>query len=124
MIKNTIQLMTESKVIAQSLTPIDTGNLRYNAIRAYKTPTGFRIAMLYTAAFYGAILNEYGVRGGDTAQRLVEYIGVYTLHVSNYIHSSLNNRQSTYERADRTVAKFAPDNPRATSEVLQQHGSR
>jgi hypothetical protein len=32
MIKNTIQLMTESKVIAQSLTPIDTGNLRYNAI--------------------------------------------------------------------------------------------
>jgi hypothetical protein len=108
MIKNTIQLMTESKVIAQSLTPIDTGNLRYNAIRAYKTPTGFRIAMLYTAAFYGAILNEYGVRGGDTHKGWWS-TGVYTA-VSNYIHSSLNNRQSTYERADRTVAKFAPDN--------------
>jgi hypothetical protein len=49
------QLMTECKVIAQSLAPIDTGNLRYNAIRAYNTPTGFRmVSMLYTAAFYGA----------------------------------------------------------------------
>ena len=108
MIKDTIQLMNESKVIAQSLSPIDTGNLRYNAIRAYKTPTGFRIAMLYSAAFYGAILNEYGVRGGDTHKGWWS-TGVYT-SVSNYIHSSLNNRRSSYQSAI-SVYNFAKDNP-------------
>jgi hypothetical protein len=106
---NTLELMRQSKTIAQSVAPFDTGNLRYNAIRAYQTPTGFRIAMLYTAAFYGAILNEYGVRGGDTHKGWWS-TNVYT-KVSTFIHSSLNNRKSTFEQANKNVAKFAPDNP-------------
>jgi hypothetical protein len=108
MIKNTEQLKNECRVIARSLAPFDTGNLRYNAIIAYNTPTGFALVSRFTVAFYGNILDEYGVRGGDKHKGWWSS-GVY-LAVSNYIHSSLNNRQSTYERADRTVAKFAPDN--------------
>ncbi len=95
--------MNESKTIAQGSTPVDTGNLRDNAIRAYITPTGFRIVMLYTAAFYGAILDEYGPKHEGWFST-----GVYT-NVSTYIHSSLNNRKSTMERADANIAKFKSD---------------
>lgn len=106
MTHNTIELMRQSKVIAQNKAPFDTGNLRYNAIRAYKTPQGFRIVMLYTAAFYGAILNEYG-KGGTKGWWST---GVYTA-VSTFIHSSLNNRKSAFEQASANVGKFAEGNP-------------
>ena len=114
MTHNLMELMRQSKVIAQSFTPIDTGNLRYNAIRAYQTPTGFRIVMLYTAAFYGALLDEYGVRSGSsytgTKHKGWWSTSVYT-GVSRFIHSSLNNRKSSAEMANRLVSKYAPDNP-------------
>lgn len=106
MTHNTIELMRQSKVIAQNKAPIDTGNLRYNAIRAYPTPQGFRIVMSYTTAFYGAILDQYGK--GGTKGWWSE--GVY-LAVSNFIHSSMNNRKSTFEQANENVSKFAPNNP-------------
>lgn len=106
MTHNTIELMRQSKVIAQAKAPIDTGNLRYNAIRAYQTPQGFRIVMSYTTAFYGAILDQYG-QGGTKGWWST---GVYTA-VSNFIHSSLNNRKSTFEQSNKNVAKFAPNNP-------------
>ena len=109
MIKNTVQLMNESKVIAQNLAPFDTGNLRYNAIRAYPTPTGFRIVSLFTAAFYGAILDTHGVRGGDKHKGWWS-TGVYTA-VSTYINASLNNRQNSFEQANANVSKFAADDP-------------
>jgi hypothetical protein len=107
MIKNTVQLMNESKVIAQSVAPVETGNLRDNAIRAYLTPTGFRIVVLYTAAFYGAILDTYGVRGGTKHQGWWS-TNAFT-KVSTYIHSSLNNRQSMFEQSTTHIAKFASD---------------
>jgi hypothetical protein len=107
MIKNTFQLMNDSKVIAQSVAPVDTGNLRDNAIRAYMTPRGFRIVTLYTAAFYGAILDTYGVRGGTKHQGWWSS-NAYT-KVSTFIHSSLNNRQSMFEQSTKHIAKFASD---------------
>jgi len=106
MIKDTIQLMNESKMIARSIAPVDTGNLRDNAIRAYKTPTGFRLVTLYTAAFYGVILDTYGVRNG-TKHKGWWSTEVYTA-VSRMIHSSLNNRKSQFEMANRLVANFKP----------------
>jgi hypothetical protein len=107
MIKNTIQLMNDSKRIAQSVTPVDTGNLRDNAIRAYKTPTGFRIVTLYTAAFYGVILDTYGARG--TGQHKGWWTTGATGKVMAYVDSSLNNRKSTLHRADEKIAKFKSD---------------
>lgn len=105
MIKNTIQLMNESKVIAQNLAPFDTGNLRHNSIRAYKTPTGFRIVSLFTAAFYGAILNEKkGKHKGWWST------GVYTA-VGTYINASMNERKSSFDQANANVSKFAADDP-------------
>jgi hypothetical protein len=109
MIKNTIQLMNDSKVIAQQLSPIDTGNLRYNAIRAYRTPTGFRVVMLYTAAFYGAILDQPPKEG--TRQHTGWWsTSVYTA-IGSYIDSVLNNKKSNFQVDHAGVAKFAPDNP-------------
>jgi hypothetical protein len=104
--------MLESKVLAKSLAPIDTGNLRDNAIRAYKTPTGFRVVTLYTAAFYGIILDTYGVRSSQsyigTKHKGWWSTGVYTA-MSRMIHSSLNNRKSTFEMSNRLVANFKVD---------------
>jgi len=107
MIKNTVQLMNETKVIAQSVAPVDTGNLRDNAIRAYLTPTGFRIVTLYTAAFYGVILDTYGARG--TGQHKGWWsIGVHN-KVSTYIHSSLNNRKNMFEQSVFHIVDFKSD---------------
>ena len=107
MIKNTIQLMNESKTIVQSVTPVDTGNLRDNAIRAYKTPTGFRIVMLYTAAFYGAILDTPGSKAPQMHK------GWWSTgargKVMAYIDASLNNRKSTLHQANTNIAKFKSD---------------
>lgn len=107
MIKDTIQLMNDSKRIAQSVTPVDTGNLRDNAIRAYLTPTGFRIVTLYTAAFYGVILDTYGARGTN------EHKGWWSTGVrgkiSTFISSSLNNRKSMFEQSTTQIAKYKSD---------------
>ena len=107
MIKNTIQLMNEAKTIVQSVTPVETGNLRDNAIRAYKTPTGFRVVMLYTAAFYGAILNTPGPKAPQMHK------GWWSTgargKVMAYIDASLNNRKSTLHQANSNIAKFKSD---------------
>ncbi len=99
--------MNESKTIVQSVTPVDTGNLRDNAIRAYKTPTGFRIVMLYTAAFYGAILNTPGSKAPQMHK------GWWSTgargKVMAYIDASLNNRKSTLHQANTNIAKFKSD---------------
>jgi hypothetical protein len=107
MIKNTVQLMNEAKTIVQSVSPVETGNLRDNAIRAYLTPTGFRIVMLYTAAFYGAILDT----PGEKAPQM--HAGWWSIKargkVSTYIKSSLNNRKSMFEQSTTHIAKYASD---------------
>jgi hypothetical protein len=109
MIKNTTQLMNDCKNIAQQLAPFDTGNLRYNAIRAYITPTGFRVTMLYTAAFYGAILDA----PGDQAPQM--HKGWWStnayLAVTSYVDAVLNNKQSNVQVDHAGIAKFAKDNP-------------
>jgi hypothetical protein len=109
MIKNTIQLMTESKVIAQSLTPIDTGNLRYNAIRAYLTPRGFRVVMLYSVAFYGAILDQPPKEG--TRKHTGWWSTSVTTDVPKYVDAVLNNKRSNIQVDHPGIAKFAEDNP-------------
>ena len=106
MIHNTNQLMIQSKIIAQDKTPIQTGNLRYNAMRAYITPTGFRLTSLFTAAFYGGIL--------DVSKKTSKYrwwsSGVH-LAVGAFIKASADNKKSLLQQPNRLVAKFAPDNP-------------
>jgi hypothetical protein len=107
MIKNTVQLMNESKTIVQSVTPVDTGNLRDNAIRAYITPTGFRIVMLYTTAFYGAILDT----PGPEAPQMHAGWWSTAAHgkVMAYVDASLNNKQNTLHQANTNIAKFKSD---------------
>lgn len=111
MIKNTLQLMNDSKKIAQQLAPFDTGNLRYNAIRAYKTPTGFRIVSLYTAAFYGHLLDQ---RKEIKGRQNVHY-GWWTTSVrtdvGKYVDAVLNNKRSNIQVDHEGIAAFAPDNP-------------
>lgn len=101
--------MVEAKTIAQSLTPIDTGNLRYNSIRAYPTPNGFRIVSLFTVAFYGNILDLYGAGAAQT-QKGWWSEGVVTA-VGAYINAVLNGERSNFQVPNKQVADFAPDNP-------------
>jgi hypothetical protein len=105
MIKNTIQLMNDAKVIAQQNAPFQTGNLRYNAIRAYPTPQGFRVVMLFTVAFYGAILDK-------TKNKKSGWWSVSTLSdITTYVDAVLNNKQSNIQVDHAGVAKFAADDP-------------
>jgi hypothetical protein len=110
---NVIQLMRQSKVIAQSLTPMDTGNLRYNSIVTYPTPNGFRITSRYTVAFYGALLDTYGAGQKKTHK------GWWSINVAKavatFVEASLNDRRSTFQQASVMVSQFAADNPERRS---------
>ena len=109
MIKNTVQLMHDAKNIAQQLAPFDTGNLRYNAIRAYITPTGFRVVMLYSAAFYGAILDQPPKEG--TRKHTGWWSTGVAVDVPKYVDAVLNNKRSNIQVDHPGIAKFAQDNP-------------
>jgi hypothetical protein len=109
MSKNTLNLMNVSKSIAQELAPFDTGNLRFNSIRAYLTPTGFRVTSLYTVAFYGAILDTYGVRGGTKHQGW--WSTEVNLSIGRFIDSILNEKKNNTQQPNVNVAKFGQGNP-------------
>lgn len=101
--------MMEAKTIAQSIAPFDTGNLRYNSIRAYLTPQGFRIVSLFTVAFYGNLLDQYGAGPNKTRQGW--WSEEVTSSVGGYIDAVLNGQRSNFQIPNEQVAKFAPDNP-------------
>jgi hypothetical protein len=105
MIKNTNELMADSLAIAQQLAPFDTGNLRHNAIRAYITPTGYRVVMLYTAAFYGVILNQ-------SQNKHKGWWDNARLTIIDYVDAALNNKKSNFQIDHEGIAKFAADDPR------------
>ena len=97
--------MNECKVIAQALTPMDTGNLRYNSYRVYGTPTGFRITSMFTVAPYGLIL--------DISKKSKHYGWWHNkvfMSLSTYIKSAVDVRRSNFEQASRLVTEFAKTN--------------
>jgi hypothetical protein len=107
--KNTVSIMREAKIIAQNEAPFDTGNLRYNSIRAYKTPNGFRIISMFTVAFYGNLLDVYGAR--VTRQHRGWWSNGVTTSVGFYIDAVMNNKRSSVHIPTDQVSNFAPDNP-------------
>ena len=101
--------MNEAKVIAQNEAPMDTGNLRYNSIRAYSTPNGFRIISMFTVAFYGNLLDVYGARG--TGQHKGWWSDGVATAVGGYIDTILNGKRSNFHVPNEEISKFSQDNP-------------
>lgn len=108
---NLQQLMRQSKIVAQSLAPFDTGNLRYNSFRAFMTPdqNGFIITSLFTVAFYGRLLDTYGA-GRQKTHKGWWSVGV-TKAIGSFVNASLNDRMSTFEQSNTLVSQFAKDDP-------------
>lgn len=109
---NTLELMRKSIVIAKSLTPFDTGNLRYNAVHGYATPDtgGFRIIVRYTAAFYGMILDEFETINGKTNKHHQWFSGKVFNSLDMFIKGSLDYRNNAYQAANESVTKYAANN--------------
>lgn len=108
---NMMELMRKSKVIAQQIAPFDTGNLRYNAIHAYETKEtgGFRILVRYGAAFYGTILDQYGV--GEKKKHQGWWSDTVFHALDLFINGSLNYKANAYQAANEQVSKYAADTP-------------
>lgn len=67
--------------IAQALSPIDTGNLRYNAIKSFATEDGFVITYNLNIAYYIRLLEEgistmkhFGFIGSKTVPAIASYL--------------------------------------------------
>jgi hypothetical protein len=108
---NLQELMFQARKIAQYNAPFDTGNLRYNSIVAYPLHdnSGFVLKSLFTVAYYGTILDEYGV-GSEQLHKGWWTNGVYT-DVAAFIKSVNNGEERSYQGMNEHIAKFAPDNP-------------
>lgn len=110
---NMIELMRKSKVIAQALTPFDTGNLRYNAIHVYETREtgGFRILVRYGAAFYGVLLDEH-----ETLNKRKNihhnWWSEKTFHALElFLNGTLNYKDNAFQAANESVSQYAADTP-------------
>lgn len=108
---NLIEIMFQVKKIAQFNAPFDTGNLRYNSIVAYPlhNQSGFILESRFAVAYYGAILDEYGV-GPERLHKGWWNDAVYS-DVGAFIKSVGNNEQMNFQGMNEHIAKFAPDNP-------------
>jgi hypothetical protein len=103
--------MFQAKKIAQANAPMDTGNLRYNAIHAYPLHdmSGFILTSKFTVAYYGTILDVYG--GGPKRKHKGWWSeGTFT-DVAAFIKSVNNGESQNYQNMNESIAKFAPDNP-------------
>lgn len=109
---NTLELMRKSIVIAQSLAPFDTGNLRYNAVHGYATPEtgGFRIIVRYTAAYYGIILDEFPTINKRKNIHHEWFSGKVFNSLNMFIKGSLDYQNNAYQAANESVALYAENN--------------
>ncbi len=110
---NMIELMRKSKVIAQNLTPFDTGNLRYNAIHVYETREtgGFRILVRYGAAFYGVLLDEYPKLNDKKNIHYNWWSGKVFDSLDLFLNGTLNYKDNAFQAANESVSKYAENTP-------------
>jgi len=109
MSKDLKTLMHQATTIVRDKAPFDTGNLRYNAIKSYITPTGFKIVSRFGVAFYGTLLDQKGAGKKQTHKGW--FSTEANLAVSTYMHSNINDRKGLFEAANAEVAKFAKGDP-------------
>lgn len=104
--------MKDCETIAKSVSPIDTGMLRNNSIKAYLLNDGFVIDQRFNVAWYGALLNERNYRRKDTGKTTKGWWseGVYN-SVKLYINSNLNEQLDQITASKEIVAKTAKLKP-------------
>jgi len=79
------------KGIAKALSPFDTGNLRFNAIKANATNDGFRIVYSLQNAYYIRLLEE-----GISSPRHIGFIANRTVPaIASYLHTIYSAKNQT-----------------------------
>jgi len=74
--------------IAKGLSPIDTGNLRFNAIKSYEQSNGFIISYSLAAAYYIRLLEE-----GISSTKHTGFIANKTVPaIASYLYASYSSR--------------------------------
>ena len=87
---NINKLILRAVLLAKDRAPKDTGNLAFNSIRGFRTPTGFRIVQLGNAAPYGSILNY---RQKPRSQKEIANVGWWS--GENGVYGALNRYMKT-----------------------------
>ena len=110
--------MKDCQAIAQASSPIDTGNMRHNSIKAYLLNDGFVIEQRFNVAWYGTLLNERDYTRKDNGKTTRGWWtnGVYGA-VLKYTNDTLNNQQDMISAARQTIAKTAKDAPKMSSAI-------
>lgn len=104
--------------LAQYIAPIDTGNLRYNAIIAERTPDGFCIRYSLPRAFYIYFLEE----GTRKFQGHKGFIGGQTVPViAGYLFAKYSLKDET---ALKQFKSYARKGNNQISEMLQESDIR
>ena len=90
------------KGIAQALAPIDTGNLRFNAIKSRATQDGFAIVYSLQDAYYIRLLEE-----GITTMRHFGFIANRTVPaIAGYLHAKYASKNNARVAMFKDMATF------------------
>ena len=103
--------------IVQGVTPMDSGNLTFNATRSYKTHDGFNIVVRNAIAHYNNIVNAKW-RGRTNPNEGYFSITAYGA-VARYVNSIGNNDKDNETSNFETLTKNAKDNPLRQKRFLE-----
>lgn len=89
--------------IAKGLSPIDTGNLRFNAINSYEQPNGFVINYSLAAAYYIRLLEE-----GISSMKHVGFIANKTVPaIASYLYAKYASKDKNRMAMFNSIADEA-----------------
>ncbi len=89
----TNKMMMDSLIIAKSLAPIDSGNLRHNAIKLLRHKDGFTIKYSAVDAYYIEFVEE-----GTSKQRPQYFIERTYIALSNYFANVDDGNEKAYNK--------------------------
>lgn len=104
--------MKDCQTIAKSISPIDTGHLRNNSIKAYLLNDGFVVEQRFNVAWYGTLLDQRDYTRKDNGKTTRGWWteGVYN-SILAYTRSNLNEQLDQITSSRDIVAKTAKMKP-------------
>ena len=102
----TNKMMMDSLNIAKSLAPIDSGNLRHNAIKLLRRRNGFTIKYSGVDAYYIQFVEE-----GTSKQKAQGFILNTYLQLSNYFANIDNGESSSKRATEKLNMELYRENP-------------
>jgi HK97 gp10 family phage protein len=102
----TNKMMMDSLNIARDLSPIDSGNLRHNAIKLLRRKNGFTIKYSSVDAYYIEFVEE-----GTSKQKAQHFISNTYVTLANYFANIGDNKQTNTKQNDNVNMDLYRNNP-------------